>query len=156
MSGNLYILTGPSGSGKTMFSQRQLKDKSMGWPIVSPQEIRRARHGDPFCHTKDHLTWLTAQHMVAALFSAGHQNVILDSLALTVKHRDAWLNANWKRQFIVFDAPDDVCLLRISQMAERDGIDWQRVLERQRNRYVNVSPQELAPGECIITAADLI
>jgi predicted kinase len=110
----LLMTVGGPRSGKTTWA----KDK--GHPIVSPDAIRLALHGKSYISNAEPFVWAIARTMVAALFEAGHDTVILDACNNSVRRRDDWKSSRWMRAFIIFDtATTDVCV----QRARADGRD---------------------------------
>ncbi len=109
------ILIGTCGlprSGKTTWA------KSQAWPIVCPDAIRLALHGQRFVGLAEPWVWALAKTMVRALFLAGHQTVILDATNGTKKRRDEWMSLEWATFWKVIDAPADVCKARAVDDAE--------------------------------------
>lgn len=101
---NTLVLTiGLPRSGKSTWSRAQ------GVPIVNPDSIRLAIHGQPFFAPAEPLVWTTAKLMVRALFLAGHDTVILDATNTTSYRRDEWASREWTRQYVCFDTPVAVC-----------------------------------------------
>ena len=110
---NLLMTVGLPYSGKSMWARNQFL------PIVSPDAIRIALHGQRYSETAEPFVWLIAKTMVRSLFLAGHHTVILDACNNTVNRRSDWKSPHWKRVFHVLDTPFDVCMER----AERAGDD---------------------------------
>lgn len=87
-----HILIGTVGlprSGKTTWA------KSQAYPIVNPDSIRLALHGQRFVAVAEPYVWAIAKTMVRALFLAGHKHVLLDATNTTRKRRDEWLSPEW-------------------------------------------------------------
>ena len=84
-TGKTLILTvGLPRSGKSTWARAQ------GFPIVNPDAIRLALHGQRFLAQAEPLVWAFAQVMVASLLRAGHGAVIVDATNVTAKRRDQW------------------------------------------------------------------
>lgn len=80
----LIATVGLPRSGKTTWARKQ------AYPIVCPDAIRLAMHGQRFVDRAEPFVWATAKVMVRALFEAGHRHVILDATNTTKKRRDEW------------------------------------------------------------------
>jgi predicted kinase len=99
-------------SGKTTWARAQ------GHPIVCPDEIRLALHGQRYAQEAEPFVWAIARLMVRALFTAGHNTVILDATNVTQKRRDEWESDLWDTVFHVIPTNEEECLARAD--AERD------------------------------------
>lgn len=67
----LLVTVGLPRSGKSTWAKQQ------GAPVVNPDAIRLALHGQAFLQEAEPLVWVMAKYMVEALFLAGHSTVIL-------------------------------------------------------------------------------
>lgn len=103
---SLVCMVGLPRSGK---STHALK---LGGPIVSPDAIRLALHGQPYLPEAEDMVWSLAMYMVKSLFIAGHSTVIVDATNMTRKRRDVWVSTEWSTSFIHMRTPEDVCLHR--------------------------------------------
>ncbi len=95
--------------GKSMWA------RGLGVPIVCPDAIRRALTGRRWYTPIEHQVWATARTMVRALFWAGHKVVILDATNWSRRTRDNFRpspDCDWRREFIRFYAPADLCKAR--------------------------------------------
>jgi predicted kinase len=92
-------------SGKSTWARQQ------GIPIVCPDEIRRALHGERYAPLAEPMVWAMATLMVRALFGAGHERVILDACNNTRKRRDPWTK-EFNAVFKVIGTPAETCLER--------------------------------------------
>ncbi len=110
----LILTVGLPYSGKTRWARLQ------GLPIVCPDSIRVAMHGQRFASAAEPFVWVFAKMMVRALFLAGHDRVIVDACNNTVKRRHEWKSANWQRQYQYFKAPFEVCLERAEAVQDFD------------------------------------
>ena len=99
----LVMTVGLPRSGKTTWA------KAQGCPIVNPDAIRLALHGQRYVGLAEPFVWAIATVMVRALFLAGHWRVVLDATSITQKRRDAWESDAWARVYHVIDTPADVC-----------------------------------------------
>lgn len=112
---NLILTVGLPRSGKTTWALKQ------GHPIVSSDAIRLATHGRRFWAPMEKTVWATAWQMVAALFHAGHENVIVDACHTSQKRRDFWMSPGmgdhpdwpcWSLYFQIIDTAKEECLRR--------------------------------------------
>jgi predicted kinase len=108
----LICAVGLPRSGKTTWA------RSQSYPIVNPDSIRLAIHGQRFVGRAEPFVWAVAKAMVRSLFLAGHQIVILDATGNTKARRDEWVSPDWATFYRVVDTPADVCVERAR--AERD------------------------------------
>ena len=102
----LILTVGLPRSGKSTWAMKT------GFPVVNPDSIRLAVHGQPFIPEAEPLVWVTAKMMVRALFLAGHETVVLDATNLTEARRDEWNSSQWNTVYQVFQTPADVCIDR--------------------------------------------
>lgn len=99
----LICTVGLPRSGKSTWA------KSQAYPIVNPDSVRLAIHGQRFVAEAEPFVWATVKAMVRALFLAGHDRVILDATNTTRKRRDEWRSKEWATFFRHFDTPEGVC-----------------------------------------------
>lgn len=122
--GNILICTvGLPRCGKSTWA------KKIGYPIVDPDAIRLALTGRRWYGPIEHETWATVRTMIRALFFAGNKVVILDSANSVRSRRDLLVptpDCIWKRKFVIFDTPVDVCKARakVTYPELVDVIDW--------------------------------
>lgn len=130
----LKMTVGLPRSGKSTWAS------ASGHPVVNPDSIRLALHGQAFIGDAEPMVWAIAKYMVKALFLAGHDVVVLDATNTTKARRDEWKSRAWKREFVVFDIPADVCASR----AERGGMQvLVPVIARMADAYESVGPDEI-------------
>ena len=110
----LILTVGLPRSGKTTWALEQ------GHPIVSPDGIRLALHGQPFIGLTEPFVWAIAKCMVRALFLAGHGVVILDATNITKKRRDDWASDDWQLQCRLFRTSKEECLERAAAIGRED------------------------------------
>ena len=111
MSKTLILTVGLPKSGKTTWAQRQLQ------PVVNPDAIRLALHGQAFVREAEPHVWAIARTMVRHHFAYGHNAVILDATNLTQERRAEWVSPKeWELQFVVFDTPKDTCVVRAAEL----------------------------------------
>lgn len=110
---NELILTiGLPYSGKSVWARNQSS------PIVSPDAIRFALHGQRFVQAAEDMVWAMTKLMVRSLFGAGHTSVILDACNNTVKRRDFWQSPEWIRRYLVCDVNPEACRERAKNMGD--------------------------------------
>lgn len=122
-------------SGKSTWAREQSREH--GYPMVNPDSIRLAIHGQPFITSAEPFVWATAKVMVRSLFLAGHDTVILDSTNTTRRRRDDWRSKDWFREFKEFDTGPAEC-------RERAGLDptmWE-VIHRMAYQYEPITEDE--------------
>lgn len=112
----LIATVGLPRSGKSTWS------RSTPYPIVNPDSIRLAMHGQRYAKQAEPLVWATARIMVQSLFFAGHRIVILDATNVERKRRDEWQNAEWDVYFKLVNTPRDVCIQRAIDLNDPDII----------------------------------
>jgi predicted kinase len=131
----LIATVGLPRSGKTTWA------KSQAYPIVNPDSIRLAIHGQRYVDQAEQFVWATAKAMVRALFLAGHQFVILDATNNTRKRRDDWQLPNeWATYFKYFDTPWAVCLERAKEINDEKIIP---IIERMSTQFEPLDGYEL-------------
>lgn len=143
----LIMTIGLPRSGKSTWAKQQ------GHPIVNPDAIRLALHGERFIGKSEPMVWVMAKYMVKSLFLAGHDTVILDATNTTKQRRDEWIDKQWVRKFEFIKTLSHVCLDRateenddhiipiIIKMAEQfepyewieEDMEWEKGLEEKEN-----------------------
>lgn len=86
----LIATVGLPRSGKSTWSK--MKSKLNGWPIVNPDSVRLAIHGERYLASAEPFVWATTKAMVQSLFLAGHDTVILDATNIRKNIRDNWVS----------------------------------------------------------------
>ncbi len=120
---NILICTvGLPKSGKTTWAKRQ------GYPIVCPDSIRLALHGQRFAAQAEPFVWAIAKLMVRSLFLAGNKIVILDATNNTLARRDEWRHPDWSLYFKVIATSVDECIKRAKAEGDEQIIP---VIDRQ-------------------------
>lgn len=116
MKENILILTvGLPRIGKTTWAKELSRVNSV--PIVNPDAIRLAIHGQPFVSDAEPYVWAVAKTMVRSLFLAGHDTVIVDATNTTKSRRQFWESRHWTRDYQVFGGPQDrdLCIARAKE-----------------------------------------
>lgn len=128
----LIATCGLPRSGKSTWAQRS------SYPVVCPDAIRLALHGQRFASQAEPFVWAIAKVMVRALFGAGHKTVVLDATNTTRVRRDEWRSASWGLFFKEFPATPAECLARIGEDAE-----LRAVCERMQAAWEPLAQDEL-------------
>lgn len=102
----LILTIGLPRSGKSSWAQQQ------GIPMVNPDSIRLALHGERFIEDIEPMVWCLAKYFVKSLFIAGHDTVILDATNLTKERRDFWESKDWICHAKCFNTPKLTCITR--------------------------------------------
>jgi len=132
----LKMTVGLPRSGKSTWAKQQ------NTPIVNPDSIRLALHGQRFLPEAEAMVWVMAKYMVKALFLAGHDTVILDATNITKSRRDEWKSKEWARQFIEIATSPEECLERAV-----DDFDIQPIIKKMSFDYQNPHDSELTEKE---------
>jgi predicted kinase len=135
----LHMMCGLPRSGKTTAANYLSREN--GWPVVCPDAVRLALHGQRFVPEAEAFVWAIAKVMVRALFLAGHDHVVLDACNGTRKRRDEWKDRAWRLEYVVLDTPREECLRRaaatgredIAPVIERMAAAWERVGDDERD-----------------------
>lgn len=106
----LFMMVGLPRSGKTR-TANFLSNKYSA-PIVCPDEVRKAIHGEEYIQSAERFVWATVHIMVKALFLAGHNIVILDACNHRRDRRLEFKNELWRRVFYITDTPMNICIER--------------------------------------------
>lgn len=105
----LVMMVGLPRSGKTTVAMDV--GKSLCAPIVSPDDIRVALHGQQYVASAERFVWATAHLMVRALFRS-HDFVILDACSHTQARRAEWKSSGWRRNYKVVEIDKAKCIAR--------------------------------------------
>ena len=122
----LTLTVGLPKSGKSTWAREQ------GVPIVNPDAIRLALHGNRFIGKAEPFVWAIAHVMVHALFLAGHKHVILDATNTTRKRRDEWKSDHWRRAVQIFGASLPTCVYRARAHGDEEIVP---VIHRMAEQY---------------------
>src|SRR6185437_8740334 len=113
-----------------------------GVPIVCPDAIRLALHGQRYLPSAEPLVWQIAQWMVRSLFHAGHPAVLVDATHTTRQRRDFWKDASWRRVFVVLDTSKEECLRRAQAEGDTEIV---AVIERMAAQWEPLAAEEIDP-----------
>ena len=122
----LILTVGLPRSGKSTWAMRK------GHPIVNPDSIRLALHGQVYIPSMEPYVWAIAHTMVEALFLAGHDTAIVDATNGSAKRREAWESDNWKCFYQKFQTGKDECIERAKASNREDLIP---VIERMAETF---------------------
>jgi len=130
----LHLTVGLPRSGKTTWALKT------PWPIVCPDAIRLALHGQRWFKEAEPIVWAHAKLMVRSLFRAGHLHVVLDATNNTRKRRDEWRHdAEWRLVFHTFEVDAETCRQRALDTGRPELLE---VIDRMAAEH-----EPLQPGE---------
>lgn len=130
----LIATVGFPRSGKTTWA------KTQSYPIVNPDAIRLAMHGQRFIAEAERFVWATAHAMVKSLFLAGHQIVILDACNNSRKRRAEWESTEWATFYKVVDTSAEACFDRAAGEGDTEIIPH---IERMAKEHDPLAETEL-------------
>jgi predicted kinase len=126
----LKVLCGLPRSGKTTVARK------WPYPIVNPDSVRLAIHGERFIGLAEPWVWAMTFAMVDALFRAGHDVVTIDATNVTGKRRMAWCERfkapEYRIEFEVIDTPPAECIRRARAMGDEEIVP---VIERMAKEW---------------------
>jgi len=112
----LILTVGLPRSGKSTWAREQIH------PVVNPDSIRLALHGQAFVQEAEGFVWEIAYLMTKSLFIAGHDTVIIDATNINERSRNSWKNkfpgVSIKLQ--IFNTPVETCI----QRAKNSGTEY--------------------------------
>ena len=129
----LVVTVGPPRAGKSTWAMAQ------GHPVVNPDSIRLAIHGQVFCATAEPYVWAVAETMVRSLFAAGHATVVLDATNVTRVRRNRWRDKNWKTLFKVCHPGRETCIARATGGGRTDLVP---VIQRMCDEFEPLGADE--------------
>lgn len=135
--GILVATMGLPRSGKTTWAQAIAAKHRI--PIVSPDAIRLAYHGNAFDKEHELAIWGIARVVVRSLFLTGHTRIILDATNTTLSQRLSWRDPNWSVVYQPFYADSHECRRRA--LASNRG-DLFPVIANMDMRYDNLRADE--------------
>lgn len=134
----ICLLMGLPYSGKSTAASHL--SKILGAPIVCPDHIRRAVHGQRYAQEAEPLIWPIARIMVRSLFRAGHEWVILDATNTTRERRDEWRSSeNWRVYVHEVDCTQFECERRARKAGDEEILP---IIKRMAGRYEPLQDDE--------------
>lgn len=122
----LHMMVGLPRSGKSTCAANS------GYPIVCPDAIRLALHGQRWRSESEPMVWAAAHLMVDALFHAGHKDVVLDACNVTEARRKEWESTQYACVFHVVDTSKEECIKRALESGMPDLLP---VIERMAAQW---------------------
>lgn len=127
----LILTIGLPRSGKTTWARKQ------GYPIVNPDSIRLALHGQRYIKEAEPFVWAIAYTMADALFRAGHEKVIVDATNNTQKRRDEWIKRFSERvneiRYKYFTVNKEDCIERAKAIGDEEIIPIIEKMDDERD-----------------------
>lgn len=137
MKDRLILTVGLPRSGKSTWARHT------GRPIVNPDSIRLALHGNAFLKEAEPMVWVIAKYMVEALFLAGHHIVILDACNVTRKARDQWRTGDWSVEYVVFSTPKELCMDRARRTTPESNLEGiLEAIDRMDSQFESLEDDE--------------
>ena len=130
----LILTVGLPRSGKTTWAKRT------GFPIVCPDSIRLALHGQTFLVLAEPIVWAIAKVMVRALFLSGALSVVLDATNATKARRDEWLADDWETYYKLVETTRDTCIFRAGENLMFDLVP---VIEKMNLEFEGLDDEEI-------------
>ncbi len=125
MQKTLLLTVGLPRAGKSTWA-RQMAER-YNCPIVNPDSVRLAIHGQRFLLSAEGYVWACVNTMVKALFLAGHDLLILDATNVTRKRRSTWESADWGTLYVLLKTSRAECIQRAVESNDAEIIP---VIER--------------------------
>ena len=129
----LIIMVGLPRSGKSTWT------KSQKPPIVNPDSIRLALHGEKYIQLAEPFVWTITKVMVRTLFITGYSTVIVDGAHTTRKRRDFWKSDNWNCVFHRIYTKKDICIERALAKNDKDIIP---IIEKMNEQFEPLNKDE--------------
>lgn len=123
----LFITVGLPYSGKSTWAREQ------NFPIVNPDSIRVALHGQRFYSDAEPFVWAIAKTMVRSLFLAGNNKIILDACNISYERQLEWISElEWKTKAVLFADSKDMCIKRALLNSDNDIVP---IIERMAKHH---------------------
>ncbi len=129
----LRVTVGLPRGGKSTWA------REVNCPMVCPDAIRLAIHGQRYIEVAEPFVWLIAHTMVRALFLAGHKYVVLDSTNTTRRRRDEWRSSEWRTFFKIITTPAEICFARARDEGDEHIME---IIDRMAENYEPLQPDE--------------
>ncbi|MGA2875510.1 MAG: ATP-binding protein [Nitrososphaerales archaeon] len=129
MKNKLIVMVGLPRSGKTT------RARQLGFPIVNPDSIRLALHGNRLAEP---FVWEINYLMIRALFLAGHDTVIVDAAHTTNKRRDPYFDQfgnDCHIEFMHIDTSKEICIERATKEGDTVIIP---IIEKMANQFESI------------------
>lgn len=135
MTKTLILTVGLPRSGKSTWSRQQ------GCPIVNPDSIRLALHGQRFQILAEPFVWAIAKVMVRSLFLAGHDKVIVDATHVKREYREQWRKEirDWNVVCKLIPTSKEECLARADAGDDDEIIP---IIERMADQFEPLEADE--------------
>lgn len=111
--------------------------KSLNYPIVNPDSIRLSLHGHNYIQLAEPFVWAIAKVMVRALFTAGHDIVVLDATNTNKLRRKEWVCSDWETKYKLFNTSKEDCIYRAH---DREYLI--PVIENMAEKWEDIDPEE--------------
>jgi predicted kinase len=135
--GLLIATVGLPRSGKSQWCRKFAESHNS--PIVNPDSIRLALHGQRFAPESEGFVWAIAKVMVRSLFMAGHEVVLLDATNVTRKRRAEWRSKDWSVVFKLIETTLTECCRRALGSSQPEMVE---VIHRMQDEYEVLGPDE--------------
>ena len=138
----LILTVGLPRSGKSTWA------KETGLPIVNPDSVRLALHGERFVAKSEPMIWTITAYMVQALFLAGHDQIVLDATNITKERRARFKSKDWTRLYKLMTATEHECLLRCDLLNDEY---IKPVIRDMAAAFEPIQQSELCDGDAILS-----
>ena len=135
---NVLICTvGLPRSGKSTFCKNFIHNT----PIVCPDSVRLAMHGQRFIAEAEPFVWATVKVMIKALFRAGHGLVVFDAVNTVADLRKNMRSSEYRSVYKVVREDPEIC----KQRAIADDMeDLVPVIDRMSEYWDDLTEDEVA------------
>lgn len=130
----LRVTVGLPRSGKSTWARDQ------GLPIVCPDAVRLALHGERFLSKPEPMVWVIVHIMVEALFIAGNNEIIIDATNVSERSRGQWAKKFPDAQIVykMFGTSPKVCKERALATGQPDLLP---VIDRMAAEWDSPKPE---------------
>jgi len=111
----LILTVGLPKSGKSTWAKEYSGEHNV--PMVNPDSIRYALHGEKYIQSYEDEVWHIAKVMTDALFLAGHKEIIIDATNINDQARSIWESGDREIEYKNFEVSKEECIER----AEEEG-----------------------------------